>query len=51
MRYPILQLTCAAILISVASAARAQQSHWAAPDDKTAKFMIDMERKWGKACA
>jgi Domain of unknown function (DUF4440) len=26
----------------------AQQSHWAAPDDKTANFMIDMERKWAE---
>ena len=29
-------------------AAQAQQSHWAAPDDKTAKYMIDMERKWAE---
>jgi hypothetical protein len=28
--------------------AQAQQSHWAATDDKTAKFMIDMERKWAE---
>lgn len=26
----------------------AQQSHWAAPDDKTAQYMIDMERKWAE---
>ncbi len=32
--------------------AHAQQSHWAAPDDKTAQYMIDMERKWAEgACA
>jgi hypothetical protein len=30
------------------TAAYAQQSHWAAADDKTAKFMIDMERKWAE---
>jgi hypothetical protein len=29
----------------------AQQSHWATADDKTAQFMIDMERKWAEgAC-
>lgn len=26
----------------------AQKSHWAAPDDKTAQFMIDQERKWAE---
>jgi hypothetical protein len=45
MRHTILQVMCAAVLIA---AAHAQQSHWAAPDDKTAKFMIDMERKWAE---
>ena len=38
-------VTCAVLLIT---AAHAQPSHWAAPDDKTAKFMIDMERKWAE---
>ncbi|HZB87983.1 MAG TPA: nuclear transport factor 2 family protein [Terracidiphilus sp.] len=29
----------------------AQQSHWASADDKTAKYIIDMERKWAEgAC-
>jgi hypothetical protein len=29
----------------------AQQSHWATADDKTAQYMIDMERKWAEgAC-
>lgn len=28
--------------------AQAQQSHWASADDKTAKYMIDMERKWAE---
>ena len=45
MRHSILQLMCAAVVIT---AAHAQQSHWAAPDDKTARFMIDMERKWAE---
>ena len=43
------------IFIAVASAtmllpglAHAQQSHWASPEDKTAKYMIDMERKWAE---
>src|SRR5512141_1255796 len=32
--------------------ALAQQSHWAAPDDKTAQYMTDMERKWAEGvCA
>jgi hypothetical protein len=25
----------------------AQQSHWASPEDVTAKYIIEMERKWG----
>jgi len=29
-------------------AGHAQQSHWAPADDKTAKYMIDMERKWAE---
>ena len=49
MRHRILQrmclITCAVFLMT---AARAQPSHWAAADDKTAKFMIDMERKWAE---
>ena len=49
MRYPVLHLICAVVLMS---AAHAQQSHWAAPDDKTANFIIDMERKWAEGvCA
>ena len=32
--------------------AHAQQSHWAAADDKTAHYIIDMERKWAEGvCA
>jgi hypothetical protein len=38
-------ITCVAL---VTTAAHAQPSHWAAPDDKTANFMIDMERKWAE---
>jgi hypothetical protein len=26
----------------------AQQSHWASPDDKTAQYIVDMERKWAE---
>jgi hypothetical protein len=37
--------TCVVVLMT---AAYAQQSHWATPDDKTAKFMIEMERKWAE---
>lgn len=28
--------------------AQAQTSHWASPDDKTAKYITDMERKWAE---
>ena len=32
--------------------AHAQQSHWASADDKTAKYITDMERKWAEGvCA
>ena len=48
MRRRILQLMC---VLALTTATHAQQSHWATPDDKTAKFMIDMERKWAEgAC-
>ena len=45
MRHPILHLMYVAVLVT---AACAQQSHWATSDDRTAKFMIDMERKWAE---
>src|SRR5271155_5702 len=49
MRHRILQLMwlimCAVVVMT---AANAQQSHWATADDKTAKFLIDMERKWAE---
>ena len=48
MRHRILHLMCVAVLITAAHAQQAQPSHWAKPDDKTAKFMIDMERKWAE---
>jgi len=33
-------------------AAHAQQSHWASADDQSAKYIIDMERKWAEGvCA
>jgi len=28
--------------------AGAQKSHWASPDDPTAKYIVDMERKWAE---
>ncbi len=49
MRHRILRLMCVVMCVVVLmAAAYAQQSHWATPDDKTAKFMIDMERKWAE---
>ncbi len=37
-----------AVGMLMALAALGQQSHWAAADDKTAKYIIDMERKWAE---
>ena len=49
MRHRILHLMCLVTCVVVLmSAAYAQPSHWATPDDKAAKFMIDMERKWAE---
>ena len=49
MRHRILHLMCLVTCVVVlTTAAYAQPSHWATPDDKTAKFMIDMERKWAE---
>jgi len=49
MRHRIPHPMCLAICVVVLiTAAHAQPSHWAAPDDKTAQFMIDMERKWAE---
>jgi hypothetical protein len=45
MRHRILHLMCVIVLMNAMNVANAQRSHWATPDDKTAKFMIDMERK------
>ena len=45
MRHRILYLMCVIVLMT---AAYAQPSHWATSDDKTASFMIDMERKWAE---
>lgn len=39
-------LATAAALLLVPS--YAQHSHWASPDDKTAKYIIEMERKWAE---
>ena len=36
------------VMLLLVPAAHAQQSHWASADDKTAKYMIDMERKWAE---
>jgi hypothetical protein len=53
MRHRIPHLMClVTCAVSVMTDAHSQQSHWATPDDKTAKFMIDMERKWAEGvCA
>jgi hypothetical protein len=53
MRHGILHANCVVMsvvmcVVVLMTAAYAQQSHWAAADDKTAKFMIDMERKWAE---
>ena len=43
---PVFAAAMAAILLLVPACA--QQSHWASPDDKTAKYIIEMERKWAE---
>src|ERR1700760_3369221 len=40
--------TVATGVLLLVPAARTQQSHWASADDKTAKYIIDMERKWAE---
>ena len=45
MRHRILSLTYVLVFVT---AACAQQSHWAEPGDKSAMFMVDMERKWAE---
>jgi hypothetical protein len=47
---PALKIIAVATILL--ATAHAQQSHWAAPDDKTAKYITDMERKWAEGvCA
>ena len=52
MRHRVLLLmclvTCVVVPMNAAHSQQAQQSHWATSDDKTAQFMIDMERKWAE---
>lgn len=47
MNSRIFAVATAAILMLV-TLAHAQQSHWASANDKTAKYIIDMERKWAE---
>ena len=46
MHLRIFAVAIAATLLLVP--ARAQQSHWAPADDKTARYIIEMERKWAE---
>jgi hypothetical protein len=46
MHLCILAVATAAMFLLVP--AYAQQSHWASADDPTAKYIIDMERKWAE---
>jgi len=46
MRLTIFAAATAAMLLLVQ--AQAQQSRWAPADDQTAKYIIDMERKWAE---
>jgi hypothetical protein len=41
-------LICAVAITSPLLSAHAQDSHWASGDDKTAKYIIEMERKWAE---
>ena len=47
MRKRYLRLLASAAVFSVPPI-HAQQSHWASADDKTAKYIIEMERKWAE---
>jgi len=54
MHLRILAVGAAAVflLVFVHGMAPVQQSHWASPDDKTAKYIVDLERKWAEGvCA
>jgi Domain of unknown function (DUF4440) len=45
-------LKSAAVALMFLTAAQAQQSHWASADNRDAKYIIDMERKWAEGvCA
>jgi hypothetical protein len=46
MRLRIFAVAVAATLLL--ATAHTQVSHWAAADDKTAKYIIEMERKWAE---
>ena len=46
MRLRIFAVAVSATLLL--ATAHAQQSHWASADDKTAKYIIEMERKWAE---
>ena len=46
MHRRIFASTIAAALFLVPACA--QQSHWASPDDKTAQYIVEMERKWAE---
>jgi hypothetical protein len=45
LRIFVVSATTAMLLLPLT---HAQQSHWAAADDSTAKYIIDMERKWAE---
>jgi hypothetical protein len=47
MRLRIFAVAVSATLLL--ATAHAQQSHWASADDKTAKYIIEMERKWAES--
>ena len=48
MRNSIVRVVGALFVALQIFPARAQQSHWASPDDKTAQYIIEMERKWAE---
>ena len=46
MHFKFFAIATAAVLSLIP--AHAQQSHWASADDKSAKYIVDMERKWAE---
>jgi len=45
----LMRMTVASLVLLTVVAAHGQQGQWAAANDATAKYMLDMERQWAEA--